>query len=80
MKSKSQLTGWGIALGAAVGVALGVAAGHVAIWMAIGVAIGMALGSTLRRKAINCPQCEAVHRAHEEENFQARRRSPSWHY
>jgi hypothetical protein len=61
MKSKSRLTGWGIALGAAVGVALGVAAGHVAIWMAIGVAIGMALGSTMRRKETNCPQCAAVH-------------------
>jgi hypothetical protein len=72
MKSKSQLTGWGIALGAAVGVALGVAAGHVAIWMAIGVAIGMALGSTLRRKPIDCPECAAVHRTHEERELQAR--------
>jgi uncharacterized membrane protein YoaK (UPF0700 family) len=69
MKSKSQLTGWGIALGAAVGVALGVAAGHVAIWVAIGVAIGMALGSTVRRKETNCPQCAAVHRTHEEQKL-----------
>jgi hypothetical protein len=72
MKSKSQLTGWGVALGAAVGLALGVAAGHVAIWMAIGVAIGMVLGSTLRRKPIDCPQCAAVHRAQTEREFQAR--------
>jgi hypothetical protein len=69
MKSKSHLTGWGIALGAAVGVALGVAAGHVAIWMAIGVAIGMALGSTLRRKTVDCPECAEVHRTHEERNL-----------
>jgi hypothetical protein len=66
MKSKSQQTGVGIALGAAVGVALGVAAGHVAIWIAIGVAIGMALGSTVRRKAIDCPQCASIHSTHEE--------------
>ncbi len=72
MKTKSQLTGWGIALGAAVGVALGVAAGHVAIWIAIGVAIGMALGSTVRRKGTDCPQCAEVHRRHENENLQAR--------
>jgi hypothetical protein len=72
MKSKSQQTGLGIALGAAVGVALGVAlGGHVAIWIAIGVAIGMALGSTVRRKEIDCPQCAAVHRTHENENLQA---------
>jgi hypothetical protein len=72
MKNKSQLTGWGIALGAAVGVALGVAAGHVAIWVAIGVAIGMALGSTLRRKPIDCSECAEVHRTHEEGELQAR--------
>ncbi len=67
MKSKTQQTGVGIALGAAVGVALGVAAGHVAIWIAIGVAIGMALGTTVRRKAIDCPECASIHSTHEHE-------------
>jgi hypothetical protein len=72
MKSKSQLTGLGIALGAAVGVALGVAAGHIAIWIAVGVAIGMALGSTVRRKPIDCPECAATHRTHEEQEIKAK--------
>jgi uncharacterized membrane protein YoaK (UPF0700 family) len=72
MKKKSQQTWVGIVLGAAVGVALGVAAGHVAIWIAIGVAIGMALGSTVRRKAIDCPQCASVHQRTKNENLQVR--------
>jgi hypothetical protein len=31
----------------------------------VGVAIGVALGSTLQRKEPQCPECAAIHRAHE---------------
>jgi len=65
MTSKPRGMGLGIALGAALGTALGVAAGHVAIWLAVGVAIGVAIGGSFRRNANNCPECAALHRAHE---------------
>jgi RsiW-degrading membrane proteinase PrsW (M82 family) len=65
MTSKPKGMGLGIALGAAVGAALGVAAGHVAIWLAVGVAIGVAIGGSFRRKGSECPECAAIHRAHE---------------
>lgn len=65
MKSKPKHAGFGIALGAALGAVFGVVAGHVGVWLAVGVAIGMALGSTLQRKEPQCPECAAIHRAHE---------------
>ena len=68
MKSKPTHTGLGIALGAALGAVFGVLAGHVAMWLGIGVAIGMVLGTTFRRKEQQCPQCAALHRAHEAQN------------
>jgi len=66
MTNKSKYTGWGLALGAGLGVAFGVAAGHIGVWLAIGVAVGMVLGSAMRRKPVDCPGCELMHRAHEE--------------
>jgi len=65
MAGKSKHTGLGIALGAALGAAAGVLAGHVAIWLGVGIAIGMALGATFRRGDKQCPECAALHRAHE---------------
>jgi hypothetical protein len=63
--TKSKHTGLGLALGAALGAVFGVVAGHMAAWLAVGVAIGMALGATVRRKEVQCPECEQIHRAHE---------------
>jgi hypothetical protein len=65
MTNKPKHTGLGIALGAALGAVAGVMAGHVAVWLGIGVAIGMVIGSTFRRKETECPECSAMHRAHE---------------
>jgi hypothetical protein len=65
MTSKPKYSGLGMALGAGLGVALGVAVGHVGVWLAIGVAIGMLLGASFRRKAVDCPECAALHRTHE---------------
>jgi uncharacterized membrane protein YgaE (UPF0421/DUF939 family) len=65
MKNKSNHAGLGIALGAALGTILGVIAGNVGVWLAVGVAIGVAIGATFRRSQPDCPQCAAVHRAHE---------------
>ena len=66
MKSKPKYAGLGIALGAAMGAVFGVVAGHMGVWLAVGVAIGVALGATLRRKETQCPECAAIHRAHEQ--------------
>lgn len=68
MTSKPKHTGLGIALGAALGAVFGVLAGHVAAWLGIGVAIGMVLGATFRRKETECPECTAMHHAHEARN------------
>jgi len=65
MRDKSKLTAWGLTLGAALGIAVGVATGQIGVWLAIGVAIGLALGSAFRQKEPVCPQCAAMHRAHE---------------
>ena len=65
MTNKSKHAGLGLALGAALGAVFGVVAGHVGVWLAIGVAIGMLLGASFRRKETNCPECAAMHRAHE---------------
>ena len=65
MNDKSKHTGLGIALGAALGAVAGVLAGHIAVWLGIGVAIGMALGASVRRREKECPECAALHRAHE---------------
>jgi len=65
MANKSKLTGLGIALGAALGAVAGVLAGHMAIWLAVGIAIGVAIGASLRRNETSCPECAAIHRAHE---------------
>lgn len=75
MANKPKLTGLGIALGAALGAVAGVLAGHVAVWLGIGVAIGMVLGATIRRKETECPECAAIHRAHELRNVEARRQA-----
>ena len=65
MTSKPKYTGLGLALGAVLGVIFGILAGHVGAWLAIGVAIGMVLGVSMRRKEPVCPECAAMHRAHE---------------
>ncbi len=65
MTNKSKHAGLGLALGAALGAVFGMVAGNVGAWLAIGVAIGMVLGATLRRKEPECPECAAMHRAHE---------------
>lgn len=65
MNGKSKLTGLGIALGAALGAVFGVVAGHMGVWLAIGVAIGVALGASFRRRPVDCPQCQELHRTHE---------------
>ena len=64
MTSRPKYAGLGIALGAALGAVAGVMAGNMGVWLAIGVAIGLAIGLSSRRKATECPQCEAIHRAH----------------
>jgi hypothetical protein len=65
MASKPKGIGLGIALGAVLGAIAGVLAGHMAIWLGIGIAIGMTIGASFRRKAIECPECAAIHREHE---------------
>ncbi len=65
MNRKPKYAGLGIALGAGLGAVAGVIAGNMGVWLAIGVAIGLAIGLSSRRKATECPQCEAIHRAHE---------------
>jgi F0F1-type ATP synthase assembly protein I len=65
MTSKPKYAGLGIALGAALGAVAGVMAGNMGVWLAIGVAIGLGIGLLSRRKSTECPQCEAIHRAHE---------------
>jgi hypothetical protein len=72
MASKSKHTGLGIALGAALGAVLGVMAGHIAIWLGLGIVIGMALGGTIRRAETECPECAALHRAHEDRSREGR--------
>jgi len=66
MTNKPKYAGLGIALGAALGTVFGVVAGHVGIWLAIGVAIGVAVGASLRRSGSNCPECDSVHKTHQE--------------
>jgi hypothetical protein len=66
MTSKTKYaSGLGIALGAALGAAAGILAGNVGAWLAIGLALGIVVGMSLRRKTTECPDCAAVHRAHE---------------
>ena len=65
MNRKPKYAGLGIALGAALGAVAGVMAGNMGVWLAIGVAIGLVIGLSSRRKATECPECEAIHRAHE---------------
>jgi predicted lysophospholipase L1 biosynthesis ABC-type transport system permease subunit len=65
MNRKPKYAGLGIALGAALGAVAGVMAGNMGVWLAIGVAIGLVIGLSSRRKAAECPECEAIHRAHE---------------
>jgi hypothetical protein len=72
--NKSKYTGLGIALGAALGAVAGVMAGHVAIWLGIGIAIGMVLGASVRGKHNDCPECAAIHQAHETKNRNENRR------
>ena len=66
MPAKSKLTGLGVALGAALGTVFGVMAGHMAVWLAVGIAIGVAIGSAIRPRGQNCPECDAVHKIHEQ--------------
>jgi hypothetical protein len=68
MNRKPKYAGLGIALGAALGAVAGVIAGNMGVWLAIGVAIGLAIGASSRRKIIECPECEALHRVHEPRN------------
>jgi hypothetical protein len=65
MNRKPKYAGLGIALGAGLGAVAGVMAGNMGVWLAIGVAIGLLLGLSSRRKTMECPQCEAIHRGHE---------------
>ena len=64
MNRKPKYAGLGIALGAALGAVAGALAGNIGVWLAIGVAIGLAIGLSARRKTVECPECEALHRAH----------------
>jgi hypothetical protein len=64
MNRKPKYAGLGIALGAALGAVAGAIAGNMGVWLAIGVAIGLAIGFSSRRKSIDCPHCEALHRTH----------------
>ena len=65
MNRKPKYAGLGIALGAALGAVAGVMAGNMGVRLAIGVAIGLVIGLSSRRRSIECPQCEAIHRGHE---------------
>jgi len=64
MNRKPKYAGLGIALGAALGAVAGAMAGNMGVWLAIGVAIGLVIGISSRRKTSECPECEALHRAH----------------
>jgi uncharacterized membrane protein YoaK (UPF0700 family) len=72
--NKSNYTGLGIALGAALGAVAGVTAGHIAIWLGLGIAIGMVLGASFRSRHNDCPECAAIHQAHETKNRNENRR------
>ena len=65
MNRKSNFKGLGIALGAALGTVLGAIAGNMGVWLAVGVAIGLAIGMSVRRKTTDCPECAALHPAHQ---------------
>ena len=65
MPSKQKNAGLGIALGAALGAVFGVIAGNMGVWLAVGIAIGVAIGASWKRKGPACPDCEAVHSAHQ---------------
>ena len=65
MNRKSNFRGLGIALGAALGATLGAIAGNMGVWLAVGVAVGLAIGMSYRRKAVDCPECAALHAAHD---------------
>ena len=65
MKRNSNFKGLGIALGAALGAVAGAVAGNMGVWLALGVAIGLAIGIASRRRAPDCPECAALHPAHE---------------
>jgi len=65
MERKPKFTGLGVALGAVLGAVFGLVVGHMGVWLAVGVAIGMAIGLTVRRREPQCPECAAIHRAHE---------------
>ena len=65
MKRKSNFKGLGIALGAALGAVLGAVTGNMGVWLAVGVAIGLAIGVSARRKTPDCPECAALHPAHQ---------------
>jgi len=62
MNHKSNFRGLGIALGAVAGAI----AGNMGVWLAVGVAIGLAIGMSSRRKTPDCPECAALHPAHQE--------------
>ena len=65
MNRKPKFAGLGIALGAALGAVAGVMAGNMGVWLAIGVAIGLVIGMFSRRNEPECPECAALHPAHE---------------
>jgi hypothetical protein len=75
MTNKSKHTGWGIALGAGLGTVFGVMAGHIGIWLALGIGIGVAIGASIRPKQPSCPECAAVHKAHEMRDAKQQARS-----
>ena len=72
MNRKSNFRGLGIALGAALGAVLGAIAGSMGVWLALGVAVGLAIGMSYRRKATDCPECVALHSAHQGTRNQGR--------
>jgi len=65
MTSKPKYAGLGIAIGAVLGAIAGVLAGNIGAWLAIGVAVGILIGMSIRRRAVECPECAAIHRTHE---------------
>ncbi len=64
MNRKPKYAGLGIAVGAALGAVAGAMAGNMGVWLAIGVAIGLVIGFSARRKPVDCPHCEELHRTH----------------